>query len=198
MQVFRLSWLGGAALSLCAGLAAAGGNGSATLTVDNEFWLYSGNATGSNLQFVGHGSDWTRPYSFSFDVAPGDYLYLMAIDWDDLHAWQGLFDTPLGRLYSNAASWVAAPTSTTEVTAGLIIDAGWDYILTELPASSSPWGDVVGNADAKWIWNSAPTSSDLTVLFRSANPVAAVPEPESYALMIGGLGVLGFMGRRKT
>jgi len=49
-------------------------NSSATLTADNESWLYSGNATGSNLSFIGHGNNWPTAYSFNFDVAPGNYL----------------------------------------------------------------------------------------------------------------------------
>ena len=32
----------------------------------------------------------------------------------------------------------------------------------------------------------------------SVTAVTPVPEPESYALMLAGLGVLGFMGRRRN
>lgn len=31
----------------------------------------------------------------------------------------------------------------------------------------------------------------------STTPIAAVPEPETYALMLGGLGVVGFIARRR-
>ena len=30
-----------------------------------------------------------------------------------------------------------------------------------------------------------------------STPVAAIPEPETYALMIAGLGLVGFMARRR-
>ena len=54
-----------------AGTASAA-NSSATLTADNAFWLYSGDATGSDLQFVGSGNSWPTANSFNFDVKPGD------------------------------------------------------------------------------------------------------------------------------
>jgi hypothetical protein len=31
----------------------------------------------------------------------------------------------------------------------------------------------------------------------STGPIAAVPEPETYAMMLAGLGALGFVGRRR-
>jgi hypothetical protein len=36
-----------------------------------------------------------------------------------------------------------------------------------------------------------------TFVTSNASPLAAVPEPETYAMLIGGLGLLGFMARRR-
>lgn len=173
-------------------------NATAVLTADNEFWLYTGNAAGSNLNLIGHGDNWTLSYSFSFNVAAGDYLYVMAYDAGQPHAWQGVFTTPVGAIYTNADSWVASTTNSVDVNASVIGAAQWGAIGTELPYGSGPWGGRVGDTNAKWIWNTGTYSADTRVLFRTANPVAAVPEPETYAMFLAGLGVLGAMRRRRA
>jgi hypothetical protein len=198
-DIKKLKLLATAALLALSGLASAS-NSSATLTADNEYWLYSGNATGSNLQLIGHGANWPTANSYSFDVTAGDYLYVMALDWGQPHAWQGLFNTPSGTVYTNDASWVAYTTSNTTVNAAVISGATWSSLTTELPATSGPWGNVVGDVNAKWIWNSGIYSGDTAVLFRSAtsvDPTSPVPESDTAAMMVAGLAVLGAMVRRR-
>jgi hypothetical protein len=194
MQFNRINLLAGAALALCSGLAQAG-NATATLTADREFWLYSGDAAGTSLQYVGEGHNWTTPFSFSFTVAAGNYLYVLANDGSPPKSWEGVFSTPAGMLHSNATDWLGSGVAngTSVVTQALIAGAIWSA-----PTDfSSPWGDVVGDADAKWIWMADEDFGPQTALFRSAAPVmAAVPEPETYAMLLGGLGVLGLVARR--
>jgi PEP-CTERM motif len=198
MRFKKLTMAVAAAAFAFSGLASAA-NSSATLTADNEFWLYSGNASSSDLQLVGSGNSWPTAYSFNFNVNAGDYLYVMALDWGQPHSWQGMFTTPTGTIFSNAASWVGAatPITGTLVNAAVINSASWGPINSVLPYNSYPWGAVVNNPNANWIWTSGINSGDVNVLFRTTSPVAAVPEPETYAMMLAGLGLMGFMVRRK-
>ncbi len=102
------------------------------------------------------------------------------------------------------------------------IDAGYkasaDVIVVSWPGgndkfdnnfSSSTWqmngfnGSSITLAD--FMWTAAATADKPSPAFgvismQSANPsnwVATVPEPETYALMLAGLGLVGFMARRR-
>ena len=41
-------------------------------------------------------------------------------------------------------------------------------------------------------------SASFTQYALDGNPIQAVPEPETYALMLAGLGLVGFVARRRT
>lgn len=187
-------------LALAVALAAGGWSGmanaslatnaSGTLTADNEFWFYTGNAAGSNLSFVGEGHDWQQTFSFNFTVHPGDFLYVLAHDTGQPHAWQGTFSTPVGDINTNTTQWTGATVQSTTISQSMIANAVWGPIQTDLANSSGPWGSRVGNPAAHWIWTSDPNSSDVTVLFRTVDPVRPVPLPGAFVLMVPALGVL--------
>lgn len=61
---------------------------------------------------------------------------------------------------------------------------------------------LTGNWAIKWLNNSGnpnsvPTFSNLGIYEGSVKMTSAVPEPEIYAMLLGGLGLLGFVARRK-
>jgi hypothetical protein len=45
--------------------------------------------------------------------------------------------------------------------------------------------------------SNAPVTATSVSTLPSTGPIAAVPEPETYAMMLAGLGALGFVGRRR-
>lgn len=61
-----------------------------TLTADNHYALYTGNATGTYINMIGRneygpegdddGTNWASPETWSFILNPGDYIYIFA--WD--------------------------------------------------------------------------------------------------------------------
>ncbi|WP_229219929.1 PEP-CTERM sorting domain-containing protein [Rugamonas fusca] len=63
--------------------------------------------------------------------------------------------------------------------------------------SSSPLGNT-GNWVINWVnhGGQVPGFSNLTIFARDQH-VSAVPEPETYAMLLAGFGVLGFMARRR-
>lgn len=86
----------------------------ATLTADNDFILYYGNASGTILNQVGTNGDWQSPISFNITSVPANsYLYVLA--WNDLpsgkpegnpQAWLGQFKVAGGMtLYSDLTKW---------------------------------------------------------------------------------------------
>lgn len=191
-----------AVLLLNVGSVAFAGTINGVLTADNLFWLYVGNSTGSDLQFIGSGNNWQQAYSFNnFSANPGDYIYVLAANQGGPEGWQGYF-TPQGGsiIYTNSASWVASPTtpSTVSVTSALIGGATWGAV-SDPSVNGYNWGNIVGNTNADWIWSASVAPGDPAVLFRTTTAVvvSAVPEPSSMALFGLGAALLGMMVRRK-
>lgn len=59
------------------------------------------------------------------------------------------------------------------------------------------WPSIAGiDTTAEWIWGDSNNTPGEDLFFK-ASVVSPVPEPSTYALMIGGLGLVGFMAARR-
>lgn len=66
-----------------------------------------------------------------------------------------------------------------------------------LDVSEIDFGDGTGEYDYLILFNDVYADSDFNDMVIAVSAVQAIPEPETYALMLAGLGVVGFMARRR-
>ena len=66
-----------------------------------------------------------------------------------------------------------------------------------LDVSGIDFGDGAGEYDYLILFNDVYPDADFNDMVVGVKAVQAIPEPETYALMLAGLGVVGFMARRR-
>jgi hypothetical protein len=85
-------------------------------------------------------------------------------------------------------------------------NGGWNYNTnllnglgtdTQFNAGAHSYSFSVMNNDSYAVYLTNSGTSPLTFSSMGVGSVAAVPEPETYAMLLAGLGVLGFTGRRR-
>jgi len=173
---------------------------SGNLTVDDAFTAYistSDSVLGSLLTSSGS-SLWGTAQSFSTTLAPGTN-YFLHIEATDLYGPPSAFLGSFGltgtefkfangtqSLVSNATDWRVSASGF-----GSSYNTPYSYGGNGI----GPWG-TMGTIDsnAEWIWT-GPSGTVGTAYFSTA--VVAVPEAETYAMMLAGLGLMGFMVRRR-
>lgn len=215
--------LGSVALFLTGTTSAHAVNITATLTADNHYGLYYGQADGSGLTFVGRNEkgtsgdpgqfNWSLPETFNLNANNGDYLYVLA--WDDglPQNWIGEFKLASGvSLLSNTSDWVyqigsgANPGEFGDVpllttVASEIGSATWKIPQVSAPQGTPPWFTIPGiSSQARFIWHDSldnDSSSDGNyVIFRTKVAIISVPEPSTLSA-IAVAGVMGWMIKRK-
>ena len=159
------------------------------------------------------------PETWQFDVAAGDRLYVVA--WDDggPQIFLGNFTWNGGLIVTNLASWEyylpadanqfdpnGTPPITTTNLGSLIASASWSIPTAQTPNLNNPsWGTIPDvHPDAAYIWHDGSwdnwnSSSDgKYVVFRSVVSPAPIPEPENWAMLLAGLGLVGWKARRAS
>ncbi len=179
---FRTVLRVGAAALAFVGAAAQAVPVTATLTADNFYGLYVGQADGTGLRFIGRnelsdvslpgpGNAWTRPETWNFQAGAGEVAYVVVRDLSGPQMWIGDFKFGGQEIVSTTSAWefVVAPslnawaqTATQPVTLsnldGLIdaanLNSRWAAPVAQANNGTSPWGTIAGlDADAKFIWH---------------------------------------------
>jgi hypothetical protein len=210
--------LGSFALIVVGTSAAQAAGVTATLTADNHYGLYYGQANGSGLTFVGRNEfgsagnpgvfNWSLPETYNFQPSSGNHLYVLA--WDDggVQSWLGQFKLPDGStLFSNTRNWeytigsgsnpgTVGNVPALATVASDIANAIWKTPLASAPNGSAPWGTIPGiSSSANFIWsdNFNSTATDPKyVIFRTKTAVAV---PESQPITFAGLVAIGLVAQ---
>ncbi|TDP72490.1 PEP-CTERM sorting domain-containing protein [Roseateles toxinivorans] len=162
-------------------------------------------AAGSVVRFTGNGS-----VSWSTGTATGTVLNL-ANGGDQIFGFTGAIAAPnflTGTQFAHANGIIASPTvsnstNTTNVPTGLSLNAGTMVNLGNFDngyykgATTGTKAELLSKIGNVANWTRTDSGDYATSVWASSFTVTAVPEPESYALMLAGLGVMGFIARRR-
>lgn len=186
---------------------------TARVVADDFFKVFVGDEGASALTQVGGSGDLLWPSQgapFNFELNEGQYIYVAA--WDSAvygppHMWVGEFDVGSTVLLSNTTDWVSkfSPSikdpTTSEVQALAQSASSWDSPQVSVPNGSYPYGSLIGGSPASFVWTDTFDGSSASeqgfVLFRTAVGLNPIPEPETYAMLLAGLGILSFTARRR-
>lgn len=194
---------------IAAGLLLAGAISSAgattltsTISMDNGYAAYLSTSDAvQGIQF-GAANNWGVSYTDTMTLAAGTDYFLHIYGYD-----QGWIAGFLGQFSLSGSDHVFA-NSTTSLLSGTANwhgnNTGWgapDGALVDLGANGVwPWGARPGiSGSARWIWSGNAETNDSAYFSTKIAAVSApVPEPETYAMLLVGLAMMGFTARRKN
>lgn len=187
------------ALSVLLPISASATTLSGNLTADDAFTAYLSTDDSVAGTLLVSGSSWPSAQSFSTTLTSGNtyYLHIAAKDvFGAPSAFLGSFSlSDTNFTFGNGTQTLASNSINWEVSAtgfGLAYSTPYDGFGAN---GVGPWGTMSSIAsDARWIWT-GPSGTVGEAYFTTT--ITAVPEPETYAMLLAGLGLLGFTRSRK-
>jgi len=103
--------------------------------------------------------------------------------------------TFLAAVYDNSTNSMALWVDATKVTTATAFGSGWNSFRI---GSNPSFGEHFnGRIDNVFVYDQALTDDQIGVIRGGAGAIMPVPEPETYALMLAGLGLLAAVARRR-
>jgi MSHA biogenesis protein MshQ len=171
---------------------------SGNLTADDAFTAYISTSDSVLGDALASGSYWGTPQSFAAALTSGTnyYLHIAATDlYGPPSAFLGSFSlTGAEFKFANGAQSLVTNATDWNVSAS---GFGSSYITPYTFGNNGigPWGTMTSiDPKAQWIWT-GPSGTVGKAYFSTT--IAAVPEPETYAMLLAGLGFMGFVASRK-
>jgi hypothetical protein len=199
--------------SALAGTGAVAATVTATVTADNFYALYLGDADGKNLRFIGRNElgptgnpgtyNWSKAETWTLSPQVNDVLYIAA--WSDNSTAQGLigqFTTGSGQFLTNLTDgWTVAlsnvdlgnnsPAPTVSTLTSFLASASWNSAQYSVAHGANPWGWIDGiSHDARWIWgtpnltSSGSGAGEYQVFRRSIASITPAPVPLPLPLVL--------------
>lgn len=170
------------------------------LNVDNGYTAYISTDDSISGTTLSSAVNWVDTQSIgTVDLTVGQdyFLHILADNITGPAGFLGDFSlSGSNHMFSNGNTFL-----TTNTTDWLVSASGWGSYgaVTSYGTNGvSPWGDRTGvNSSAEWIWLPSVQNYQNAYFTTQISATSAVPEPSIIALMLGGLGLVGFMTRRK-
>ena len=180
-------------VSLTEGGSGTGAYVDVSVTLSSGFRFIDTGNTGEHTSFVFNVS---TPSTISVtNINPSPPWYLNVINPTDNSPF-GTFTTGLDCCVKNGAPGILGPLSfRVSSTTGITFGGSGNHFM------SNSSGSIPGSATGGWLFAAdlvgPDGSSTGMVAARDLVPTTPIPEPETYAMLLAGLGLMGFVARRR-